>query len=120
MLKEDVKKWNELRKAEPDRVIDLSGVDLSRVILVGANLSNVNLSGANFMGVILRGADLRGANLTRIMFWDSIDELKNANIYGVNNPPGGFIKFAKAKGAFDTKDSWEWLNAREPLDQKIK
>jgi hypothetical protein len=43
---------------------NLSGADLSGAILSGANLSGANLSGADLSGAYLYGADLRGANLS--------------------------------------------------------
>jgi uncharacterized protein YjbI with pentapeptide repeats len=57
--------------------------------LGGANLTAVDLSGAS-----LRAADLRGANLRNIRNWRDIYSLVAANIYGVQNAPDGFARWA--------------------------
>lgn len=45
------------------KVMDLSGADLSNVILIGANLRGASLSFANLSGADMRKANLSGANL---------------------------------------------------------
>ena len=56
---------------------DLSGANLSRVVLGGANLSRANLSGANLSKVLLLGADLSGATLQSA-------DLSRANLLGAD------------------------------------
>jgi hypothetical protein len=62
---------------------DLNGVDLS-----GADLSDSNLS-----GVDLRNADLRDIK------WQSIANIKSANIYGTKNASADFVGWALQHGA---------------------
>jgi uncharacterized protein YjbI with pentapeptide repeats len=59
--------WNQWRQECPDVQPDLSGIDLSNVILynpraqrdfVGINFNRTNLQGVNFAGADIRGADL--------------------------------------------------------------
>ena len=73
------------------------GADLEEADLVDADLSDADLSGAT-----LTGADLSNANLANAR-WRDLASIKNANIYGVKNPPEGFIAWAKQHGAVQTE-----------------
>jgi hypothetical protein len=73
LLKSDARAWNDWRRANPDIVPDLSGVnlegtdlggvDLRNARLVGTNLNKANLARADLTGAVLFKATLRGANL---------------------------------------------------------
>jgi uncharacterized protein YjbI with pentapeptide repeats len=69
---EDIELWNEWRKNNFYREIDLSGADLTNADLTNADLEDVNLS----------GADLSGANLTGVNLIDA--DLSNADLTGAN------------------------------------
>jgi hypothetical protein len=90
----------------------LLNANLSRANLVAANLqyadlSRSNLSGAELVNANLSGANLEGANLLNIRFWQRVKSIEFANIYGVKNPPDGFIKWAKERGAVSIEDTEE-------------
>lgn len=63
ILRQGVEVWNAWRKRHHEIQPDLSGADLSRVILIAANLSNANLSRADLSHANLFCADLSHANL---------------------------------------------------------
>jgi uncharacterized protein YjbI with pentapeptide repeats len=63
-LKQGVVEWNEWRRDNPTRRINLSLADLSSAILRSADLTSANLSSANLSSTNLFGADLRGADLS--------------------------------------------------------
>lgn len=82
--------------------VDFSYVNLTEAILMGADLVRTNLWNAN-----LAGADLTDANLAKIKGWQTIKNIKNANIYGVKNPPDGFEEWAIEQGAVSIEDDEE-------------
>ena len=67
---------------------DLGDADLTGADLAGADLTEVSLADAD-----LTNADLRG------MRWEHITNIKSANIFGVKNPPQGFVEWAVKHGA---------------------
>jgi hypothetical protein len=67
-----------------------------------------NLAGASLSHTDLDGAKLGDANLTNITYWQQIKSIELANIYGVRNPPDGFIEWAIRKGAVSIEDNEEW------------
>ena len=67
--------------------------DLENADLVGANLAGSDLTGAS-----LKNADLRNINISGIN-WRKILSIQGANIYGVRNPPDGFLPWAIEHGA---------------------
>jgi uncharacterized protein YjbI with pentapeptide repeats len=67
--------------------------------LTGAILLNANLAGADLYDANLTGAILYEANLTNIKNWQEIKCIEEANIFGVKNPPDGFIEWATKHGA---------------------
>ena len=67
--------------------------DLGDADLVGANLAGADLSHANLENSDLRNIDLAGAN------WREIRSIRGANVYGVRNPPEGFLPWALSHGA---------------------
>ena len=122
-----VKEWNQYR--EDGGVVpnlsgaDLSGADLSDVDLSSARLITANLNRADLNLADLNRANLTGANITYAFFtgadlkdiknWIAIVDLNFTNIYSVKNPPDGFIKFAKEKGAVEM-DWAEWTKHMWP------
>ncbi len=97
---------------------NLSHSNLSKAKFSGANLSEANLSEtdlisadiseANLRGTNLFGANLSESNLMNVDNWQKIRSIKLANIYGIKNPPEGFIEWAIEHGAVDIKYEWEW------------
>lgn len=95
----------------------LQEADLSQAKLQKANLSEVYISGATLWQVELQEANLRGADLLDIRNWQDIRTMKLANIYGVKNPPEGFIEWAiDIMGAVSISSDEEW----EALKEKAK
>jgi len=86
----------------------LSYVDFSESQMEYVNLSNADLSGANFEKTSLVGADLTNANISHIK-WSEETYVTNMNIYGVSNPPPGFLDWAIGRGAVVFQDKEEWL-----------
>jgi hypothetical protein len=84
---------------------NLFGATLSNAVLQDANLSGADVSEANLRGTNLSGANLSEANLLDIENWQKIKSIKLANIYGVNNPPEGFVKWATEQGAVSIKNN---------------
>ena len=100
----------------------LRDADLSGAYLTGANLGLVDLSGADLRGARLGQADLRYAELAGID-WKTIKSMKLANIYGVKNPPEGFVDWAIEKmGAVsvESDEEWEAMKAEAFPDLKKK
>ncbi len=64
MLLRSVSEFNDLRKREPRKAIDLSGARLVGADLSDANLRAVDISGADLTWASLRGADLRESKFT--------------------------------------------------------
>ena len=67
-----------------------------------ADLSGVDLSQASLARADLRRTDLKGIH------WQDIETLKGANIFGVKNPPQGFVAWALRKGAVQIESDAEW------------
>jgi uncharacterized protein YjbI with pentapeptide repeats len=93
--------------------VDLSGANLGEANLSEAKLYKANLSGAdlriaNLSGASLPEANLKNANLLDVEHWQSIKSIKLANIHGVENPPEGFIEWAKKQGAVSIENRYEW------------
>ena len=60
------------------------------------------MTSASLHYVNLESADLNGADLRDVTKWKARD-LKFANNYGIKNPPGGFLEFAKSEGAVEER-----------------
>jgi hypothetical protein len=90
---------------------DLSGADLIFTNLSGTYLCEADLSKALLLRANLSGAYLGEANLLNVRHWRGIKSIEFANIYDVNNPPSGFIEWAKEHGAkiIESEDEWEAL-----------
>ncbi|MBE9221153.1 pentapeptide repeat-containing protein [Cyanobacterium stanieri LEGE 03274] len=82
-----VQKWNLWRKANPNLLPELRGVDLSYRNLDGINFKGVNLREANLRGASLNNANCAGANfhradLTKVTMKDA--ELHKASLSDAN------------------------------------
>ena len=86
---------------------DLRYAHLNSAKLVGADLDGADLYYAN-----LDIADLRGANLSHLRNWGDIGSIKLANIWGVRDPPDGFLAWADSMGAVSVETDEEWAALR--------
>jgi uncharacterized protein YjbI with pentapeptide repeats len=87
----------------------------------GARLERANFAGADLMYANLTEADLRLANLLDIKNWQEIKSVELANICDVNNPPDGFIEWAKENGAVSIEDVEEWKKLKlKKMEEKKK
>jgi hypothetical protein len=82
MLRQGVKPWNKLRKANPDLRPDLIGAYFLGSDLREVDLHEADLSGAHLNEADLRGADLRRANLSKVCL--SRADLRGANLSQAN------------------------------------
>jgi len=80
------------------RAGDLHLARLRNASLLDADLAGANLAGADLSGANLENADLRNTNLSGTL-WRDIKSIQGANIYGVHNPPEGFLPWALQHGA---------------------
>jgi len=71
----------------------IEGVTFQDADLNGADLSGADLNGSNLSEVDLRNADLRDIK------WQSIANIKSANIYGTKNASPDFVRWALQHGA---------------------
>lgn len=98
---------------------NLTGANLSHAYLFEANLSRANLNEVNFYGADLSEANLWKSDLLGIKNWRDIKSIKQANIFGVENPPDGFVKWATGQGAVIIEDEKEWIKlVQEKTQQK--
>jgi len=74
-----------------------AGSVLDEADLTGANLTDADLSGASLEGTDLRNANLQGTK------WDSLQSVKNANVFGVNN--AAFVNWALSHGAISKPEN---------------
>ncbi len=101
---------------------NLESSDLSNASLKGASLADIRLAGATLIGATLdssdvRGADLQGVNLEGasllgIRAWNDIRSVTGANLYGVQNPPDGFLEWAVVNGAMCVESAAIWSAVR--------
>ena len=84
------------------RQSNLRNASFQRANLAETDFAESNLSGADFSGVTLDDADLSNATLTNLR-WRDIRSMKNANVYGVKDAPGGFLAWAVQHGAVANK-----------------
>jgi len=99
---------------------DLWGANLSKAEFYIANLSGAHIKHANLSGVDLRGANLSGADLDKVGGWKKIQNITLTNIYGIKNPPNGFIQWAKDKGAVEIESYKEWQDLLKKKGYKRK
>jgi hypothetical protein len=76
----------------------LARASLQRSVMDNSDLTGADLRGADLTGVSLEDADLRRADLEGIN-WKALKSVKGANLYGVKNPPEGFLEWAAQHGA---------------------
>jgi Pentapeptide repeats (9 copies) len=86
---------------------NLSHCQLQDVDLTDADLNSSNLVEADLARCDCTGVDFRKTNLLGIA-WQHITAIKMANVYGVVNPPPGFIDWAKSAGAVAIESDAEW------------
>jgi hypothetical protein len=89
--------WADLRSAN-FRSGDLHGAHLRNAILEEADLVGANLAGTDLTEADLDHADLRNTDWAGA-HWRDIKSIQGANIYGVRNPPDGFLPWALQHGA---------------------
>jgi Pentapeptide repeats (8 copies) len=82
---------------------NLRGANLKESSFERSDLDNADLTGANLQGADLtvanlQNADLHNANLQGVK-WETLQSIKGANLYGVKNPPPGFLEWATSHGA---------------------
>jgi len=107
---------------------DFTGASLTETNFSGANLRVANFTGArlaaaNLTGVSLQQANLARANLNRAQLknieeWKEIKSIKYTNIYGVIEPPDGFIEWAIKHGAVSIEDDEEWKKLISEKDKQ--
>ena len=90
------------------RHADLRKADLHNANLEDADLFGADLGQADLTGVHLSKADLRNTDLHGIK-WQEIAEIKLANVFGVKNPPTGFLEWAARTGAVSIESDAGWL-----------
>jgi Pentapeptide repeats (8 copies) len=97
---------------------DLTSANLRHADLRKANLHNANLEDADLFGADLGQADLTGVQLGKAdlrntdlhgINWQEIAEIKLANVFGVKNPPTGFLEWAARMGAVSIESDAGWL-----------
>lgn len=84
---------------------DLTDSLFSKTTLKGALLNDADLSGATIQHTNLEGADLR--NITN---WKQMASIEGSNVYGVRNPPDGFLDWAMKNGAISKAGALSDLN----------
>jgi hypothetical protein len=92
------------------------GANLQRARLADADLGEADLNaselaGADLTRADLTGADLRSADLAHLN-WKGIASVQLANVWGVRNPPDGFLPFALAHGAVSLASDEDWEKAQ--------
>jgi uncharacterized protein YjbI with pentapeptide repeats len=90
------------------RHADLRKADLHNANLEDADLFGADLGQADLTGVHLGKADLRNTDLRGIK-WQEIAEINLANVFGVKNPPAGFLEWAARMGAVSIESDAGWL-----------
>jgi uncharacterized protein YjbI with pentapeptide repeats len=81
-LEQGVEGWNQWRRGQGDRPLDLHGANLQGYHLNGIDLQGANLRAANLNGTSLVGANLQGANLVCASFLQAC--LMQANLADAN------------------------------------
>jgi hypothetical protein len=94
--------WADLRSAN-FRSGDLHLSHLRNAKLQDADLVGANLAGADLSGASLQNADLQNTDIAGIL-WRDIQSIQGANVYGVRNPPEGFLPWALQHGARSVPD----------------
>jgi len=82
---------------------NLRGVRMMDSNLASADLFEADLTGADLSRTNLRDVDMRYADLKGLV-WAGLHSVEAANVYGVKNPPSGFVEWALKHGAVSNKD----------------
>jgi hypothetical protein len=90
---------------------NLRNAHLNDVNFTAANLHDSDLSEAVLTGANLERANLRDSDLNNVIDWKNVSSIKYANIHGINNPPPGFVIWAKNNGAMDFASDTDWETA---------
>jgi hypothetical protein len=72
-----------------------------------SDLQGTNLSGADLSGAMLDNADLRFAIMNNTN-WSNIRSIKGANLFGLRNPPNGFLQWSVKHGAVQVESDEQW------------
>jgi uncharacterized protein YjbI with pentapeptide repeats len=86
------------------RNCNLKGVLLKDSNLESADLFGADLTGADLSRTNLKDVDLRYTELKRLK-WEDLVSIEAANLFGVKNPPAGFVEWAMKHGAISNKDA---------------
>lgn len=78
-----------------------------------ADFHRADLSSANLSGAVLDDTDLSLALMSNTG-WNGIRGIKGANIYGVRNPPNGFVAWALKHGAVQVQPEDETETPSSP------
>jgi hypothetical protein len=95
--------------------VNFRSSSLNRAQMQDADLTDADLNGTNLSHAMLDRADLtrtdlRNADLSQVD-WQQIASFQLANIWGVRNPPVGFVAFALAHGAVSLASDEDWTKA---------
>jgi hypothetical protein len=101
---------SELRSAN-FRQSNFANASLAGTHLDDADLQRANLSDCDLSGSTLDGADLRFVTVTNLG-WQHILSIKRTNLFGVRNPPSGFIEWATKHGAVQIEKDQDWDSSR--------
>jgi len=81
--------------------------DLEDASFEDADMKDVDLWGSNLSRASFRDADLSGADLTfadlKDVQWKDLKNVTGTNLFGVKNPPDGFLAWALKNGAVQTQ-----------------
>jgi len=81
--------------------------DLEDASFEDADMKDVDLWGSNLSRASFRDADLSGADLTfadlKGVQWKELKGVTGTNLFGVKNPPDGFLEWALKNGAVQTQ-----------------
>lgn len=91
LLRSGIENWNEWRRQNQGKSIDLSKANLANANLQGAAFTNASLQMTDLRGANLENTDLRGANLDKT-------DLRGANLNGANLHNAN-LSFANLQGA---------------------
>jgi hypothetical protein len=99
------------------RSANFRGSNLNRAQMQDADLTDADLNGTNLSRAILDRADLtrtdlRNADLGQAV-WQGVASFHLANVWGVRNPPQGFVAFALAHGAVSLASDEDWARAEQ-------
>ena len=92
--------WANLRNA------DLREARLTGSIWDDADLAGARLDGADVEAASFARADLSQTDLNQLKNWRLIKSIRGANIYGVKDPPAGFVEWAREQGAVETNNAF--------------